>query len=160
MKNTSANTIELSPYGYGMMSFATAVAILLANGLFEPGKDLTSSWSLAAFAGAAGALALLKVKTYFPNLTTLQSLVAATGLNVFMFSACIISFYGYAYSAAMRADPSLMSDSIAILTSSLQQALMSMVLAATLATITYVFLQKALWGITHMLSPAPQSSSN
>lgn len=92
----SSKQTTLSIYGYGMMSFATALAALIYIGFFtSPDSDLVFGAGVSVFAGASGALALANIRAYFPQLTVRAALIASALMNLFLFGCYITSYFAY-----------------------------------------------------------------
>jgi len=92
---TKPGEINLSVYGYGMMSLSVAIVMLLIYGFFNKShEDVLFAWGLAAFAGASGALGLAMVRSYFPTLHSRTALLLATAFNLFLFGSYLTSYLG------------------------------------------------------------------
>lgn len=150
---TKEQPLQLSIYGYGMMSFATAMAILLSQGFFtSQDTDPLLSWGMAVFAGASGALALSMVRAYFPNMRSVNSLLLATVFNIFLFGCYFTSYFGYSRFYVMQTHPEVisptaMSDFWAILVKSWTNTCV----AAIISSVAYFSIQRVLNGFTNLM---------
>ncbi len=135
--------LALSVYGYGMMCFSTAVAILLGYGLFtQPDSDPYFSWGVTIFAGFSGALALAMVKSNFPDATIRNSLAIATVLNIFLFGSYLTSYLGYSRLMVIIKAPSLVDHAaISNLCDDLRISWLSAMVAAIFCTTVYFFIE-------------------
>ena len=146
--------LQLSSYGYGMMSFATAMAILLSQGFFtSQDNDLLLSWGMAFFAGASGALALSMVRTYFPDMRDTSALLMATVFNIFLFGCYFTSYFGYSRLYVMQTHPEVMSPSaMTDFWPTLARTWVYTCVAAAASTFTYIVIQRTMHGFTSLMT--------
>jgi len=145
--------IQLSVYGYGMMSFATAMVILISQGFFTHNDaDPLLSWGMAIFAGASGALALSMVRSYFPNMRSTPALILATVFNVFLFGCYFTSYFGYSRLYVIQTNPEIMSpDAMSDFAPTLLQTWLNTALAAAGCSAAYAIIQRSLHGFTSLM---------
>jgi hypothetical protein len=158
MSANNKNTLHLSIYGYGMISFATAMAILLSHGYFMAAdNDLLLSWGMAIFGGASGALALAMVRTYFPKLQNLPALLAATALNIFLFSSYFTSYFGYSRIYVMQTNPNMISpDAMNDFWPLLMYSWANTCMAAFIASAAYFIIQNTVNSFVRVMTPKNQ----
>ena len=153
-EDAKESPIQLSAYGYGMMSFATAMAILLAQGFFtSQDNDPLLSWGLAIFAGASGALSLSMVRSYFPNLRPGEALALATALNIFLFGCYFTSYFGYSRIYVMQTNPGILTpDAMTDFWPVLLKTWFYTCIAAAASTLTYMAIQRSLHGVASLIT--------
>lgn len=146
--------LQLSAYGYGMMSFATAMAILLSQGFFtHQDSDPLLSWGLAIFAGASGSLALLMVRSYFPHMQSSQALALATVFNIFLFGCYFTSYFGYSRLYVMETTPEILTpNAMSDFWPTLLRTWVYTCVAAAASTVTYIAIQRSLAGFTTLMT--------
>lgn len=149
-----SSKLELSIYGYGMMSFATAMALLLSKGFFTHyDSEPLLSWGMAFFAGASGALALSMVRIYFPHLTGLQSIAVATLLNIFLFGCYFTSYFGYSHLYVMKMEPDVLSaDAMQDFWSVLTKSWLNTCFAAAICSLGYIGIQRFIHGFSSLMT--------
>lgn len=151
---TQEKPLQLSIYGYGMMSFATAMAILLSQGFFtRQDGDPLLSWGMAIFAGASGALALSMVRAYFPNMKSVNAVLLATLFNIFLFGCYFTSYFGYSRFYVMQTHPEIISDNaMSDFWPILVKSWTNTCVAAIISSVAYIAIQRTLDGFTSLMT--------
>jgi len=151
--------LALSVYGYGMMCFSVAVALLLASGFFtNPDSDLYFSWGVTILAGCSGALALAMVRGNFPYISIRQTLITTTFLNIFLFGSYLTSYLGYSRLSVLITNPNLFDHTVFVnLCSDLKISWISAMVISIFCTFIYSFIE---WASSSLLPALNLSSAN
>lgn len=149
-------SVALSVYGYGMMSFGTAVAALLVLGYFtDPSMDPFYAWGISIFAGATGALALAMVRVHFLRLKSSTALILATIFNVFLFGCYFTVYQGTSRIYAEELEPfALDPQAVNGFWQLLRLSWMSACLGAIFCTMLYFMIHRSCAQITETIDAA------
>jgi len=136
--------LALSVYGYGMMCFSVAIAILLTAGFFtRQDSDLYFSWGVAILAGCSGALALAMIKGNFPYLSMRNALMTTAFLNIFLFGSYLTSYLGYSRLSILKYDPGMFTqDAFQNLCADLKVSWICAMLISIFCTFVYYFIER------------------